>query len=148
MNFVISLVETMLKWLILALMSHVCRPLNVTASLHYCVRTLLSQYSLEFWHPISLLHLRKVLPSIIDIDQTCSIPGRSILDNVHLLRNIADFCNERNIECAFLSLDQSKAFDRVDHHFLFPVLEAFGFGPSFIKWFRIIIFRYILFGSC
>lgn len=57
---------------------------------------------LKFWRPISLLtvdykilskvlvnRLQKVLGEIIHPDQTCSVPGRSILDNLHLLRPVS-----------------------------------------------------------
>ena len=39
---------------------------------------------------------------------------------------------------AFLSLDQKKAFDRVDHSFLFNVLSHVGFGPSYISWVKLL----------
>ena len=34
------------------------------------------------------------------------------------------------------SADFEKAFDSIDHSFLFAVLESFGFGPDFIQWLR------------
>ena len=37
-------------------------------------------------------------------------------------------------EAALINLDQSKAFDRVDHRFLATVLETVGFQPEFCKW--------------
>ena len=56
---------------------------------------------LSNWRPISLLNcdykilsktlssrLSKVLEEIIHPDQTCSIPGRTIQDNLHLIRNL------------------------------------------------------------
>ena len=103
--------------------------------------------NLKNWRPISLLNvdykiiskvltlrLSKVLEFIVSPDQTCSVPGRSILSNVTLLRDIIDSIQETD-ECAVLvSLDQEKAFDRVDRTFLSQLLEVYGFGPDFCRW--------------
>ena len=101
--------------------------------------------TLKNWRPISLLNvdykiiskvftlrLRKVIGDIVHPDQTCSIPGRSIQDNIHLIRNLIEYANGKNISAAIISLDQAKAFDRVSHSYLFDVLHAFGFKPQFI----------------
>ena len=78
--------------------------------------------------------LAKVLESIVNPDQTCSVPGHSIFPNVTLLRDIIDSIQEMD-ECAILvSLDQQKAFDRVNHAFLLQLLEVYGFGPDFCRW--------------
>ena len=75
--------------------------------------------------------LAKVLEFIVNPDQTCSVPGRSIFSKVTLLCDIIDFIQETD-ECAILvSLDQEKAFDRVDRSFLLNLLEIYGFGPDF-----------------
>ena len=79
-----------------------------------------------------------VCDNIIGIDQTCAIRGRSILDNGHLHRNIIDYCNQKNLKCAFISFDREKAFDRISHKFLFNVLEKYNFGPNLIKWIQIL----------
>ena len=42
-----------------------------------------------------------------------------------------DKTNEMGI---LVTLDQEKAFDRVDHDFLIHVLSKFGFRPSFCGW--------------
>ena len=107
--------------------------------------------SLKAWRPISLLNvdykivskalcnrLKKVLDNIISPDQTCSVPGRSIIDNIHLLRNVIDFADSKKIPAALLSLDQEKAFDRVSHEYMFAVLKAYGFGDSFIGWIKLL----------
>jgi len=82
--------------------------------------------------------LNKVISTLINIDQTCAIPGRSIQDNIHLIRNIIDYCNKKQLGCILLNLDQSKAFDRVSHDYLFKILKAYGFGPNFIKWVKVL----------
>ena len=73
-----------------------------------------------------------MLGSIIDPDQTCSIPGRSILSNLVLLRDTLAFIERTEEAGILLSLNQEKAFDRVDRTFLSNLLQHFGFGP----WFR------------
>ena len=79
------------------------------------------------------LRLRKIIGEIIHPDQTCSIPGRTIQDNVHLIRNLVEYTNDKNMPAAIISLDQSKAFDRVSHEYLFNVLRNFGFKSHFIS---------------
>ena len=103
------------------------------------------------WRPISLLNvdyklcartlagrLLKVLHHIISPDQTCGVPGRFIGENVAFLRDLVDFTSETGTPAAILSLDQEKAFDRVDWPFLFRTLSCLGFGQPFISWVRLL----------
>ena len=64
--------------------------------------------------------------------------GRSIFDNVHLLRNVIDYVEQKELPCIFLNLDQEKAFDHVSYDFLFKCLETYGFGENFIRWIKIL----------
>lgn len=102
---------------------------------------------LKNWRSISLLNvdykicskaislwLSKVLHAIIDPDQTCSIPGRSITSNVVQLRDTLDFIEQTEETGILVSLDQEKAFDCVNQVFLMDLLRRFGFGPGFCKW--------------
>ena len=79
--------------------------------------------------------LQTVLASLIGPEQTCSVKGRTIQDNLHLVRTIIE-----NVDsgAALIKLDQSKAFDRVDHHFLESILSAAGFGQDFRSWIRLL----------
>ena len=78
--------------------------------------------------------LLKVIHLVVGKDQTCGVPGRFIGENVAFLRDAVDFCSRSGTPTAFLSLDQEKAFDRVDWSFLRSTLSTMGFGASFIKW--------------
>ena len=61
------------------------------------------------------------------------VNGRSIQDNLHLIREVLEGI-EDDTEAALISLDQSNAFDRVGHQFLATVLETAGFEPEFRRW--------------
>jgi len=103
------------------------------------------------WRPVSLLNvdykivskslsnrLCNVIGDVVMCDQTCAIPGRSAQDNIHLLRNLIDYCNNLNLPCFLVSYDQAKAFDRVSHEYLFMVLKVLGFGDNFIQWVKLL----------
>jgi len=101
---------------------------------------------LKNWRPVALLctdykllskvfanRLKKVLDGIIHRDQSYCIPDRSIMDNLFLMRDLFDLCKLYSFDIGVFSLDQEKAFDRVDHGFLFSTLKAFGFGGGFLS---------------
>ena len=77
--------------------------------------------------------LQLVISDLIGSEQTFAVKGRSIQDNLQLIREVLEGI-EDGTEAALISLDQSNAFDRVDHRFLATVLETAGFKPEFRKW--------------
>ena len=105
-------------------------------------------FLLTNYRPISLINvdikiltkilanrLKLVLPSIIDKSQT-AVYGRRIDQTVHLIRDLIQLANDEDDQVAFIFLDQEKAFDRVNHTFLFKTMRAFGIGEVFIGWVR------------
>ncbi|KAJ4928837.1 hypothetical protein JOQ06_004461 [Pogonophryne albipinna] len=76
--------------------------------------------------------LRKVMDQVVDRTQTYCVPGRSIVDNVSLIRDILEVSGSLGFNTGLVSLDQEKAFDRVEHRYLWKVLERFGLSPGFI----------------
>ena len=107
---------------------------------------------LSYWRPISLINcdwkiitkayanrLKDILHTIIEPDHTYGIPGRSIRNNLWLTRDILNYGLETTIPGVIVSVDQEKAFDRVDHKYLLKVMERFGFGPGFMNMANIIL---------
>ena len=106
---------------------------------------------LKNWRPISLLcvdykiiskllakRMQLHLEKVIDNNQYCSVPGRSIVNCNMFIRDIVYFVNNENIEAGFLKVDWHKAFDMVNLDFLFKVMEKMGFGDGFIGLIRML----------
>ena len=81
--------------------------------------------------------LRPILPTIIHQSQT-AVDKRKIDHTIHIIRDLIDLTEKEESEAAFMFLDQEKAFDRVNHKFLFKTMEAFGIGQQFINWVKIL----------
>ena len=98
------------------------------------------------WRPISLINvdakiaskalafrIRKVLTNLIHSDQTAYEEGRYIVEPVRLISDILEYTENKGIEAILFSEGFEKAFDSIDHTFLFSVLKSYGFGPDFIQ---------------
>ena len=103
------------------------------------------------WRPVSLLNtdykiyarllanrLKQCIHSVVQKDQTYCVPGRSIFDNIDLIRDILMFSNFSDAPLAVVGLDQKKAFDNVDHGYLINTMRAMGFGEVFLSYLQLL----------
>ena len=102
------------------------------------------QLFLKNWRPISLLsvdykigakalanRLQKLLHYVISPDQTCNVPGRSILDNLYLIRDSYEYIFQKQFPITMISLDQEKVFDHINWEFLDKVMQKNEFWRRF-----------------
>ena len=106
---------------------------------------------LENLRPISLLNidykiltktiakrLEKVLPNVINPNQSGYIKGRFIGENVRLIHDIMYHTKQTDKPGIAIFLDFRKAFDTIEWCYLKKALQMFSFGPGIQKWFDII----------
>jgi hypothetical protein len=102
------------------------------------------------WRPISLLNVGyKIISKAINnrlkkISETILSRAQKGFTNKKILQeclfNIGEFishCNQEGIESFVLAIDQAKAFDTVNHAFVFEVYKFFGLPERFIDLLRI-----------
>jgi hypothetical protein len=105
-----------------------------------------AQQFLKKWRPISLLNvpykviakllanrLKCILPELINIQQTGFIQGRSIQDNILTLKLVQEKVIREKKPIAMLQIDFKKAYDRVDHHYIWEFMRKFGFAEEYIE---------------
>jgi hypothetical protein len=98
------------------------------------------------WRPISLLNvtykiiakllsnrIKKVLPRLVGVQQTGFIEGRSIQDNILTLKLVQEKVIREKTPVAMLQIDFQKAYDRVDHQFVWSVMRKMGFDEMYIE---------------
>ena len=96
----------------------------------------------EFIGPFRLKPwIQKILPYIISEEQNCSIPQRTIFNNLFLIKK------KKNSQFYILQIDQAKAFDKIDHKFLFKTMEKMGFTKTFINFIKILYKNFFLTSS-
>jgi len=101
------------------------------------------------WRPISLLNadykifakcianrFAKYLPFVVSPNQTANVHSRKISHNLSMLRDFVFHADTQQLEAFILSIDQMKAFDRVNWDFLISVLKTQNFPPLLLGWVR------------
>ncbi len=96
------------------------------------------------WRPICLLNndykvlaiafakrLKLVLDTVIDESQSGFMNNRHISNNIRLVLGLLDYSDLISDNSYILFLDFYKAFDSVEHEFIFSALEKFGLGHFF-----------------
>ncbi len=77
-----------------------------------------------------------MIGSRVQLTQSYSIPGRDVADTIGTVRDVMEYMKRDKKGGIILGIDWNKAFDRVEHEYLFKVLEKFGFGVKIIGWVR------------
>ena len=92
--------------------------------------------NIENYRPITLLNadykimtraiamrLASVAPTLIHRDQAGFVPGQSIFDHIHLSQMTIAYCEAEELNGAIVALDQEKAYDKINHQYLWKVLH-------------------------
>ena len=101
---------------------------------------------IENYRPLTLLNtdykiytktiadrLAKVAPTIIHEDQAGFVPGRSLYDHTKTTQMVIEYCEVDEKDGCIVALDQEKAYDKIDHDYLWAVLKAFEFPEVFVN---------------
>jgi len=72
--------------------------------------------------------LKKILPSVIDLNQSAFLEGRGLLDSILVANETVDFLKKENMSGVFVKVDYEKAYDSVDWEFLYYIMDILGFN--------------------
>ena len=80
------------------------------------------------------LRLARVITSLCDPSQTGFIAGRYIMENIRLVLDTIDHCEDNMTPAYWIMLDFEKAYDRVSWVYLHACFKMAGFGREFRRW--------------
>ena len=101
------------------------------------------------WRPISLIcvdckiiakvitkRLNPILYKCISQEQFCS-GDKSIIECNNTTRDLY-YCTDNKLTGAMINVDLKRAFDSVDHGFLFKIMNKMGFSQQTISWIKVL----------
>ena len=84
--------------------------------------------------------LEKWIRALVNLNemQFGFMPGKGTTDALFILRRMQEEYREKGEKLYMCFVDSEKAFDRVDHQFMFEVLDRMAFPTEFINWIRLL----------
>ena len=79
------------------------------------------------------VQLASHIHTLVHPDQTGFIPRRSIFDPIRLSQTMCAYADFMEEDGAIVALDQEKAYDKIDHHYLLETLKRFQLPDRFIN---------------
>ena len=70
--------------------------------------------------------MKKVIHSLISYDQTAYVIGRYIGESVCLIDDLLKYAENKNVDGILFAADIEKAFESVDHNFIYASLKELG----------------------
>jgi hypothetical protein len=122
------------------------RKMQFTDSLMFLMYKKNDKTKISNYRPITLLNtdykiytktiamkLGTVATTRIHVNQAGFIPKRNIYDHTNTTHMVIEYCDLVNQNGCIVALDQEKAYDKIDHDYLWRVLRKFDFPEPFIK---------------
>ena len=131
---------------------------ELSASQNQAIITLIEKkdkdkHLIKNWRPISLINvdikvaskalanrLKAVIHNLISVDQTAYVEGRFIGESIRVINGLIEHIDKEDEEGILFSTDIEKAFNSVDHNFLFVTLKRYGFGTEFVNFIKTLLF--------
>ena len=98
------------------------------------------------WRPISLMNvdvkilskalnfrIEKYLAKITSKEQTAFVKGRLLQDNTSMIGQAIEYSCKHKRQAQIFSIDFKKAFDSLEHGYLWKVMRSMNFGETFIS---------------
>ncbi|KAL3629987.1 hypothetical protein CASFOL_026299 [Castilleja foliolosa] len=100
------------------------RPISLIGGLYKIIAKLLAS------------RMAKVVESIISPCQFAFVNRRNILESNIIVNEVVDEAQKRKNSIFLIKIDFEKAYDSIDHAFLFEILIAFGFDKKWCSWMK------------
>jgi len=138
----VPVLEKLFKWI----EKEDVMPASISTGLISIIYKKGSRDRLENYRPLSCLNsdykilakvlanrIKRVIGTVVGSTQAYSIPGRDISDTISSIRDTIEHIKGGRGGIV-MSIDLNKAFDRVDHGYLYGVLGRVGFGHRMVGW--------------
>lgn len=99
---------------------------------NYCFISLLNINYKIFTKSLTI-RFRKLLPKLVHPNQAGFVQGRHIYDQIWLAKLVINLAEATEENGAIIALDQEKAYDKIEHDYLWSVLQAFNLLQEFIN---------------